>query len=336
MKDGTGKILQFLMRLLITAVLLWLVLGRIDFQQVGQAIKNARWQFLIATWALAVLSLWVRAIRMHFILKRQDCNVRSIKVFGASAVTTLYSMMIPGLLSTGVKWYILRQHTGKGSNVLSSMAYNQATEIVVKLLLGLVAVIVTNPGGQPQLPIICTIVTAGIIIGCVLLLNKWTGVKINELIVYALRPFPKMIQTRTGKILEQIKIFQTTGWGFHLEMAAISLLASLISVVIYICAAKAAGISVPAATLVWQSSAVYILGRLPISVANLGVREFTLIKFLALYDVEAPAVLLMSMIIFSNIILVAFIGAIYQLLWAMSAKKSAQPASEPLQSAKSS
>jgi len=313
------------MRLLITAVLLWLVLGRIDFQQVGQAIKNARWQFLIATWALTVLSLWVRALRMHFILKRQDCNVGSIKVFGASAVTMLYSLMIPGLLSTGVKWYILRQHTGKGSNVLSSMAYNQATEIVVRVLLGLVAVIVTNPGGQPQLPVICTIVTAGIIIGCVLLLSRRTGVKVNELMGYALRPFPKVIRSPAERILEQIKIFQTTGWGFHLQMAGISLLASLLSVVIYIFAAKAAGISVPAAALVWQSSAVYILGRLPISVANLGVREFTLIEFLALYGVEAPAVLLMSMIIFSNIILMAFIGAIYQQFWAISAKKSAQP-----------
>lgn len=321
----TKLILKFLLRLLVTAALLWLVFNRINFQQISQIAKDARWQFLIIVWVLAVLAFWVRSLRMRFILKKQNCEVETIKIFGASSVTMLYSMIMPGLLSTSVKWYILKQHTGKGSNVLSSMMYNQVTDIVVRVLLGLMAIIVTNPSGGRQVPVVCGIITTGVILAYMLLLNRRTGAKVSVALAYALRPLPKMIRSPAGKILEQLKVFQTTGWGFHLEMAAISLLASLLSVVIYVCAAKAAGIAVPVTALVWQSSAVYVLGRLPISVANLGVREFTLIKFLAIYGVEAPAVLLMSMIIFSNIILMAVIGAIYQLRWAASEKKASPP-----------
>ncbi len=252
---------------------------------------------------------------MRLILKRQDCAVGTIKIFGASAVTSLYSLIMPGLLSTGVKWYILKHHTGKGSNVLSSMMYNQATDIVVRVLLGLVAIIITNPGGCQQVPAVCGIITAGIILICVLLLNRRTGAKISAVFAYALKPLPKTIRAPAEKILEQIKVFQTAGWAFHLKMAGINLVSALLSVVIYVYAAKAAGIAVPVAVLVWQSSAVYVLGRLPISVANLGVREVTLVGTLSLYGVEAPAALLMSMILFSITVLMAIMGAFFQLCW---------------------
>jgi len=316
------QLAKLFIRILITAGLLGLVFSRTDLGQFGQNIKTAKWGFLIIIWTLTVIAFWLRSIQMRFILKRQDCEINTIKIFGASAVTSLYGLIVPGLLSTGVKWYILKQHTGKGSNVLSSMVYNQATDVVVKVLLGLVAVIITNPGQRWQLPTICGIITIGVILVCVLLLNKRTGMKISAALSYALKPLPKIVRSPAETILEQVKVFQTTGYRFHLLIAGVSLTASLLGVVIYICAAKAAGINVPAAALVWQSSAVYILGRLPISVANLGVREFTLIEFLALYAVEAPAALLMSMILFSTYLVMAAIGAGCQITWALSGRRS--------------
>lgn len=324
-KDNTKGILKLLLRLLVTVSLLWFVLSRINLEQLGSTIKTARWGFLAIVWALAVIIFWIRAAKMRLILKRQDCDIKSAKIFGASAITSLYSMVMPGLLSTGVKWYILKQHTGKGSNILSGMVYNQMTEIVIGVLLGLVALVLTNPTGGWKMPVGCAMTAIGITVICVLLLSRRTGPKISIAIGYTLRPFPKMVRTKAETILEQVKVFQTTGYRFHLLMAGIGLFASLLGVVIYVCAAKAAGIAVPALALVWQSSAVYILGRLPISVANLGVREFTLIEFLAIYGIEAPAVLLMSMIIFSTHIVMAAIGAGCQITWALSGKRSARP-----------
>ncbi|RKY24637.1 MAG: hypothetical protein DRP62_03305 [Planctomycetota bacterium] len=322
MQERTKRILKFLLRLLITTALLWLVLSRIDLQQVGQTIKTARWGFLIIVWVLAVLTLWIRSVKMRFILKRQDCKVGTMKIFGASAVTSLYSLIMPGMLSTGIKWYILKQHTGKGSNVLSAMVYNQAADIVVRVLLGLAAIIIANPGGGRQLPVICGIITAVIVAGCFLLLNRRTGPKGSAALSYALRAFPKIVRSPAETILEQVKVFQIAGYRFHLLIAGVSLSASLLGIALYVCAARAAGINVPVMALVWQSSAVYILGRLPISIANLGVREFTLIEFLALYGIEAPAVLLMSMIIFSTQILMAAIGVGCQITWALSGRRS--------------
>lgn len=323
MEEKTKRVLKFLLRIFITGLLLAVVLSRIDLRQLGGAVKNAKWLFLFIVWALSVTSFWIGVVKMQIILRKQQCEVDISTVFGASAVTTLYSLIMPSLLSTTVKWYILKRNTGKGSNVFSSMAYNQVTEIVVRVLVGLIAVIVTNPGGGPKVPILCAIITTVIIIGTVLMLNRWTGEKIFIAAMYALKPFPEVIRTKIERIFEQIKVFHTAGWAFHLLIVAITLVGATLSAVIYVCAAKAAAINVSPAVLVWQSSVVFVLGRLPISVANLGVREFTLIEFLALYGVAAPAALLMSMIIFSVSILIGAIGAGFQIVW-MIGKRTAK------------
>ncbi|NOR67274.1 MAG: hypothetical protein GQ528_07955 [Woeseiaceae bacterium] len=66
---------------------------------------------------------------------------------------------------------------------------------------------------------------------------------------------------------------------------------------------------------------IYVLGRLPISIANLGVREVTLVGLLAVYGVEKPAALLMSMILFSALVFMAGIGSMFQLYWSIASRK---------------
>jgi hypothetical protein len=236
-------------------------------------------------------------------------------------------MIIPGIFSAGIKWYILRKDTGKGSSVLSSMLYNQLSILLVMTAFGLVALIVTNPaantGNRWLLPVVCSVLLAAIILLTLLFLNSRTGGKIVNGFMLLLRPFPANIRRKGQEIIEQIAIFQTVGARFHLAIAAITIIASPIGgAAIYFFSARGANIAAPLGVLVWLCAVIYILGRIPISVANLGVREVTLVGFLALYGVETSQALLMSMILFSAVVFMAVIGAIYQLVWAVTEKKS--------------
>jgi len=275
---------------------------------------------------------------MRLILKEQGCDVRIATLFGATAVRFLYSMVMPGMLSTGVKWYILKKDTGKGSNVLSSMLYNQLSVIIVMTVCGLAALIITNPTSmlipntenQLLLPVICGILLVVIILIFSLLLNGRTGPKIITSLGFLLRPLPTKIRQKGKKIPEQIAIFQAVGWRFHLAIVSITIIASVAGTFfIYILSAKAAHITAPVGVFVWLCAVIYILGRLPISVANLGVREVTLVGTLALYGVDAPPALLMSMILFSITILMAVMGAIYQLCWSVHKGLKITPSAKP-------
>jgi len=330
MTTRSKQLAKLLIRVLITTGLLVWVFSQIDLGQFRQAVKTARWQLLIAVWVLTVFFFWIRSIKMQLILKKQDCKVGVATIFRASAVTSLYSMILPGLLSTGAKWYILTKDSGKGSNVLSSMVYNQLVTLFVMIVFGLAALMITNPvlilktdvQNRWLLPLICGILLTVIILISLLLFSSRTGGKIIDGFGFLLRPFPLKIRQKGREILDQIAIFQAAGAGFHLKIASVTTIDTLIGgVIVYILSARAANVDAPAGVLVWICAAICVLGRVPISVANLGVREVTLVGLLGIYGVEKSQAFLMSMILFSALVFMAIIGAMYQISWAASSKK---------------
>ncbi len=337
MTTRSKQLVKLLVRIVITTGLLVWVFSEIDLGQFGQAVKTARWQLLIAVWVLTVIFFWIRSLKMQLILKKQDCKVGIATIFRASAVTSLYSMILPGVLSTGAKWYILKEDSGKGSNVLSSMVYNQLLTMFVMIVFGLAALMITNPvlllktdvNNRWLLPLICGILLTVIILVSLLLLSSRSGGKIIGGFGFLLRPFPAKIRQKGREILDQIATFQAAGAGFHLKIASITTIDTLIGgVIIYVLSARAANVTnvtTPVSVLVWICAAICVLGRVPISVANLGVREVTLVGLLGIYGVEKSQALLMSMILFSALVLMAIIGAMYQIFWAVSSKKTVPP-----------
>ena len=339
MKTPGRQLAKLLIRVLVTAGLLVWVFSQIDLGQFGQAVKTAKWQLLIAVWVLTVIFFWIRSIKMQLILKKQDCKVGIATIFRASTVTSLYSMILPGVLSTGAKWYILKKDSGKGSNVLSSMVYNQLLTMFIMIVFGLAALMITNPvlllktdaNNRWLLPLICGIFLTIIIVIILLLLNSRTGGKINNGFGFLLKSFPLKIRQKGREILDQISTFQAAGAGFHLKIASITTIDTLIGgVIVYILSARAANVTAPVGVLVWICAAICVLGRIPISMANLGVREVTLVGLLGIYGVEKSQALLMSMIIFSSLVFMAVIGAMYQMSWAVGSKKYAKSNDEKM------
>jgi len=328
MTTYTKQLAKLLIRILITTALLIWVFSQIDLQDFWQSVKAAKWQYLIAVWALTAIFFWVSSVKMQLILRRQGYDVGVGTIFGASAVTCLYGMVIPGILSTGIKWYILRKDTGKGSVVFSSMVYNQFSLFVVMMVVGLTSLMIANftpllPYNRWIMSVICGILIVVVVFVSLLLVNSRTASKFTKGLEVLLRPFPEIVRQKGQEVLAQISIFQSAGARFHLIMVLITLIAALgIGGVMYIFAARTANIVAPIALLILLCAVIYVLGRLPISVANLGVREATLVGLLGIYGVEKSAALLMSIVLFSGLVFMAVIGAAYQLFWALSGKWS--------------
>ncbi len=324
-----GRVIKFSVRLLVAAALLIWVLGQIDYEHLRETVQVANWRYLLGVWFSAAVFFWVQSLALKLILARQGCDVSLNTLFGASCVTTLYSLVLPGILSTGVKWYILSRDTGKASNVLSSMLYNQVTLSVVMIATGLVGLIVTNPArilfpnAQRQwlLPVICGVLLVLVVLLFVLALNESTGGIIIRLLRTALTPLPQALRQKGDTIFTQLATFRTLRPQFHLMVGLINAVNGvLVSLLMYYFAARAAGAVLSVGVLIWLGALVFTLGRIPISIANLGVREATLVGLLVNYGVTESAALLMSMILFSSVIFLAMIGVSYQLFWAVRAK----------------
>ncbi|MCP4449973.1 MAG: hypothetical protein GY809_00810, partial [Planctomycetes bacterium] len=155
------------------------------------------------------------------------------------------------------------------------------------------------------------------------LLSQRAGAKIDVALLRAISAAPEVFRKRAEPILQHFKIFRTLGPGFHIAILVFGLLTGALGGgVFYMLAARATHIQVPFVAYVWMYVIIFVLGRIPVTLSNCGLREFVLMGLLGVYGVKAPVALLMSMIIFSAHIFIAFIGALYQISWSLAKKRS--------------
>ena len=130
MTDRTRRILGLLLRVLVATILLAWVFTQVDFGQFARTVKAAQVALPHRSCGLSnvVFSL-LQSYALQIILRKQECQVGLDRLFAVSCVTAMYSLILFGIVSTGVKWYMLKRTTGKGTNVLSSMLYNQADAV---------------------------------------------------------------------------------------------------------------------------------------------------------------------------------------------------------------
>jgi hypothetical protein len=322
----TKQILKFLAKASVAVILLAWVFSTVGLESFRETLRAARWHYLGGVWLATVLFSLLQACALRIILRKQACEVGLHALFATTCVTAFYSLFLPGIMSTGVKWYLLKRSTGKGMNVLSSMLYNQATLAVVMVVAGLLALAVTGPtraagpevGRSPYLALLCLGLALLVVVLSVLVLNERTGGPALRLLLAALRPLPRRAQEKGRTMLEQIAVFQTAGRRFHAGIALINVVDGLlVGLLLYFLAARAADVAVPLGALIWLCAVVFVLGKIPITIANLGVREVTVVGLLGLYGVAQSAALLMSMVMFSGLIFLGLLGAAYQLYWSV-------------------
>lgn len=312
--------IKLILRIMVSFSLLLWVFCRTDLGQMAQLTKTADLYYLAAMWGMVLAAFWLRSVKMRIILRTQGCYLTLYRILAASAITFLYSMILPGMLNTGIKWYILKKHTGKGVHILNSMVYNQFTEFFISLTLGLAAWILVKPDVPTKIFSLCGIFLAAFLILCILLLDKNIGKKAVIFSTIILKYFPEKFRDNGQKILLQMSGFRWGNWRFHLKIALFNLIQTAAGIFIFIFAACSAGIQVPVEVIIWSWAMVSILGKLPVSLANLGVREVTLAGTLAVCSVEPPQALLMSMIIFSATLLMVVIGLVWQITWLLKSK----------------
>jgi len=82
-------------------------------------------------------------------------------------------------------------------------------------------------------------------------------------------------------------------------------------------------VSVPPATLCWVFSVIFLLALLPISFANIGVREASMIFLLAPYGVSAVEATAWSLVMYTGPLLSAVTGGMLEAIMTLPSKRAA-------------
>ena len=316
---------KLILRLGLTVLLFMWILRKIDMESVQAALRQARWVYLLGVWGFTAIFFWINSLKLKWVLSKLCCTVRTSTVFAASAVGCMYSLILPGIVSTGMKWYLLRQDTGDGSRVLGAMVYNQLSALFVAFGISLVALAGFDPGVilgvQFERPMLVRLIAFALLMGLVGVITLTLSPRLGgRLLARAARGLacilPQVWWVKVEGLFNHIRDFQRVPFRFHLWMALITVLNMLIGgVAVYVCASRGANLQVTLGLLLCLPMTVYVLGRIPITIGNLGIRESVLVGLLSLHGVDASAALLMSMIVFTALLFMALLGVICQLSW---------------------
>ncbi len=121
---------KFWIGIVIGTLFLFLAFRKVDFNEIGIALKNANYLYTIPAILLTVLSLWLRSLRWHFMLQ-QIKKIGLNSLFSATMIGFMANYLFPARLGEFVRAYVI----GKKESISKSASF--ATIIFERILDGM-------------------------------------------------------------------------------------------------------------------------------------------------------------------------------------------------------
>lgn len=90
---------KLLLKLAVTAVCLWYVSGKIDFQKAGAALRHADWFLLVPAFAAFILSKGIAAFRLNIYFRNTGLSLSETQNLRLYWLGMFYNLFLPGSIS---------------------------------------------------------------------------------------------------------------------------------------------------------------------------------------------------------------------------------------------
>ena len=273
---------------------------------------------MAAVYLTAVSAILVNASVLRFLLNSVGLQVTFRRVLLAKSLSTFYAMVLPGDFFAGIaKWADLSAATGDKARVLSALIFSKIALAISPLLIGSLALAANNPLPESDVAVAAASIAFAVVTATALILHPTSGRFIDSLVLTALRSTPEFLRTRVQNLLVAIGDFRALTASAYFVALCLSVLVFGLGILSISLAAIAVNITVPLIAFFWISMVLFISRLLPLTVGNLGIREGILVLSFGLYGVEPAKAVLVGLLMFSSVLIVAVIGASYQIAIAM-------------------
>lgn len=293
--------MKFVVRIAVTASILFLILRSIDTGQIAAVMSEARLDLLFVALLLQFGSTAVSAYRWQLIMHNLN--------FGQSFPFYLRSYLKASFFNQGLPTSIggdtlrvldVARCGFRKRDVLYGVAVDRIVGLAALLLLTLLAC-VSKPGLLPQnvfLPIVL-LMTCGLVgLLCISLLRRMTW----------LEQYPKL-----GFIWAvSVRFHRSLSTG-RFTLIALSLLIPLLAMLCFYCLGWALGLRYGLMTYFAIVPPAIVLTVIPVSIAGWGVREGALVSLFSLIGASKPAVLMMSLLYGLTLVIVGLPGLVIYL-----------------------
>lgn len=300
---------------IIGGLFLYLAVRGIDLQELGEALKNANYLYLIPGAFLTLLSVWIRAYRWHYLVHPiRPIGMRSL--FSATAIGLMANNLLPARLGEFVRAYVI----GEKENISKSASF--ATIVLerifdgITILLFLSIVLIAYSFSLPDWMRNAAYMASSIYVialAFLILLKTRTKTAVN-IVTWFLKPLPKKIRegilTLLDSFITGLQILHDTK---NIIIASILSLAiwTPIGFIIYVLMGSF-GIHLPIQVSFLLLVMLCLAVMIPSAPGFVGTIQFVFVAGLAIFDIPKSQALSFSFLFHATqFIPVTALGLIY-------------------------
>jgi uncharacterized membrane protein YbhN (UPF0104 family) len=314
----------------VTALLLGLVIRIAGANDIMTAFGGIIWLWAIVMLISGVLGKLVVSIQLWAILSRGGLTISVFRVFLANALAALYTLALPGnLASAGAKWLDLSAATGKKAAVFNALIYHRLLMSLLTLAFGVAALAASNILDYDFLHFFAVAILVLLMALFVLLYHPRLGAWAETTIRRISTKLPERAAGFVIPVVDAMRRFHGFSVRNHMEVLAWAIASVTLRVLMLWFAMLAMQIDVSPVHILWISAFLLFTAALPLTVANLGIREGLLVVALAPFGVSPPTAVALGLLIFVNQIAFAAVGGAYQFALVLGLVRWRMPSETP-------
>ena len=306
------QILSFLLKFLISSLLILLLLRKIHFLEILISIQKISCVTFILVIVLDLLALLIAAYKWKILVSGYGFT----RILLVSMIGRFYSLVLPGQLpGEAAKAYYLGKGQEDKMKVAASVIMDKLSGIVGLLFVGVVSLVFTSQNVPRSIIFSLTIVLAMSIMFLVVIRIRFITSLFEKMLTWAGIKFRYLckISAHSIVLIDEIKIYMDRPYLLlgNFILACIYQLAGVLMVFII---ARNLGIQVEYVDFCWIFAVVSIALLLPVTIGGLGLREGAFLGLLGWMNVLPDKAMALSLSFFGVQILEALAGGILALL----------------------
>ncbi len=309
-------------KILVCACAIIIVLMVTPVNEMMDRVRHSDWLWLSIAVLLQVILRVITAARMYWLAILQKLTLTFPNFLLIVFTSSFYSLFLPGALAGGAITFVkYRQYGASSARSLINILVNKGIAVMSIVILGLVARAYELFGDAPWVLVCGTLLflVAPFILRWGVALCGWSGQVLAKVINSRL----ERIARKLTHVAKRFQSLAQLSWSKLTGLLTLSLFQHVVAVASMLAYAKAVDVSIHPETLFWVFSVIFLLALLPISFANIGVREASMIFLLAPYGVSSVEATAWSLVMYTGPLLSALTGGMLEALLSVPSKRTA-------------
>jgi arylsulfatase A-like enzyme/uncharacterized membrane protein YbhN (UPF0104 family) len=312
MAQGVKKPLWFALKFLISAGIIYLIFQKIfqrqDADKLLLHLRELRYPWVFASALSLLTAITCSLVRWQRLLVGQGIRAPWRHLIGTFMIGRFFGAVTPGGLGLGgYRIYDIAKHTGKTARAVASIGIEM---VLGNLAVGIVAFISCFFGmryvGASGFAVLAGVFGSLIAVTFTILWRPRVVRVLSERL-------PRAVRQRLQNMVDAVCSYEGKG-GLLGQSTLLAMGTHAFNGIIYVCAAKALGVQLPATELFFVSVLQNVAAHVPISINGVGLREGAAVGLYAIVGIPPEQAVLIPIVGFAVEMAISSLGGVVLLL----------------------